>query len=93
MVSGDITKDSTSKSTFDSCVVCCLRIKDNSALCGKWIHGRCARMKRVTPKCEQNSTCKEFKGNNWNWRLKRTWKKQVKEESVKVGLRREDALF
>ena len=25
-------------------------------------------------------------------RLKRTWKKQVEEESVKVGLRREDAL-
>ena len=26
-------------------------------------------------------------------RVKRTWKKQVVEESVKVGLRREDALF
>ena len=25
------------------------------------------------------------------WRLKRTWEKQVEEESVKVGLRREDA--
>ena len=25
-------------------------------------------------------------------RLKRTWKKQLEEESVKVGLRREDAL-
>ena len=25
-------------------------------------------------------------------RLKKTWKKQVEEESVKVGLRREDAL-
>ena len=27
-----------------------------------------------------------------NWRLLKTWKKQVVEESVKVGLRREDAL-
>ena len=26
-------------------------------------------------------------------RLKRTWKKQFEEESVKVGLRREDALY
>ena len=26
------------------------------------------------------------------WRLKKTWKKQVEEESVKVGLKREDAL-
>ena len=26
------------------------------------------------------------------WRPKRTWKKQVKEESVKVGLRMEDVL-
>ena len=31
--------------------------------------------------------CQRKKG-----RLKRTWKKQVEEESVKVGLRREDAL-
>ena len=34
----------------------------------------------------------EVDGQRRNWRLTRTWKKQVEEESVKVGLRREDAL-
>ena len=31
-------------------------------------------------------------GQRKKWRLKRTWKKQVEEESVMVGLRREDGL-
>ena len=35
--------------------------------------------------------CK-VEGQRKKHRLKRTWKKQVEEESVKVGLRREDAL-
>ena len=34
----------------------------------------------------------EVEGQMKKGRLKRTWKKQVEEESVKVGLRREDAL-
>ena len=34
----------------------------------------------------------EDKGQRNKWRLKRTQKKQVEEESVKVGLSREDAL-
>ena len=34
----------------------------------------------------------EIEGQRKKWRLKGTWKKQVEEESVKVGLRREDAL-
>ena len=34
----------------------------------------------------------EVKGQRKNGRLKRTWKKQVDEESVKAGLRRDDAL-
>ena len=34
----------------------------------------------------------EVEGQRKKGRLKRTWKKQVEEESVKVGLRREDAL-
>ena len=34
----------------------------------------------------------EVEGQRKKWRLKRTWKKQVEEESVKVGLRREDTL-
>ena len=34
----------------------------------------------------------EFGGQGKKWKLKRTWKKHVEEESVKVGLRMEDAL-
>ena len=34
----------------------------------------------------------EFEGQRKKWRPKRTWKKQVEEESVKVGRRRKDAL-
>ena len=33
----------------------------------------------------------EVEGQRMKRRLKRTWKKQVEEESVKVGLRKEDA--
>ena len=35
----------------------------------------------------------EFVGHRKKGRPKRTWKKQVEEESVKVGLRRDDTLF
>ena len=35
----------------------------------------------------------EVEGQRKKGRPKRTWKKQVEEESVKVGLKREDALF
>ena len=34
----------------------------------------------------------EVEGERKKVRLKRTWKKHVEEESVKVGLRRDDAL-
>ena len=39
------------------------------------------------------SWASDFKveGQRKKWRTKRTWKKQVEEESVKVGLSREDA--
>ena len=53
MVSGDITKDGLSKSKVDPCWVCRLTVKANSVLClqcGRWIHGRCAGVERVTPK-------------------------------------------
>ena len=52
-VSDSITKGAMSKSKDDPCGVCSLRVNANSVLhlqCGKWIHGRCAGMKRVTPK-------------------------------------------
>ena len=53
MVSGGITKDHMSKSKVDPCGVCSLSVRANSVLClhcGKWMHGRCAGVKRVTPK-------------------------------------------
>ena len=52
MVSGGgITKDRLLKSEVDSCGVCSLRVNANSVLCvqcGRWIHGRCARVKRFS---------------------------------------------
>ena len=35
----------------------------------------------------------EVEGRRKKWRPKRTWKKQVEEESVKIGMRREDVLY
>ena len=56
-----ITKESLSKRKICPCEVYSLRVKANSVLCvqcGKWIHSRCARVKRVTSKfygkCEGN---------------------------------------
>ena len=66
MVSGSITEDSMSKIKIDPCGVCSLRVKANVAMylqCGKWIIGRCARVKRLTPKFSINSTCKKCKAN------------------------------
>ena len=43
-----------------------LRVNANSVLCvlcGKCIHGRCARVKRVTPKCYGCFTCRNCDGN------------------------------
>ena len=60
MVSGGMTKDGVSKSNVDPCGVCSLRVKPNSLLClqcDEWIHGRCARVKRVTPKFSRNFVC------------------------------------
>ena len=41
-------------------------VKANSVLCiqcGKWIHDRCARVKRVIPKFPRNFTCRRCEGN------------------------------
>ena len=59
-VSGRITKDGLSKSKVDPCGYCRLIVKDNSVLClqcGKWFHGRSARVKRITPKFSINFAC------------------------------------
>ena len=66
MVSGGITKDGMSKSKVDPCVVCSLRVNANSVLCvqyGKWIHGRCARVKRVTQMFSRYFACRKCDGN------------------------------
>ena len=48
MVRGGITKDGLSKIKVDPCGVCSFRVKADPVSCSKWIHGRCASMKRVT---------------------------------------------
>ena len=66
LVCGGITMDGMSKSKVDPCGVYSLKVKANSVLClqcGKWIHGRCAGMKRVTPKFSRSSTCRKCEGN------------------------------
>ena len=66
MVSSGITQGGLSKIKVNPCGVCSLGVKANSALCvqfGKWIHGRCAGVKRVTPKSLRNCTCKKGEGN------------------------------
>ena len=66
MVSGSITKDGMSKSKVDRCGVCSLRVKANSVLCvqcGRWIHGICARVKRMTPNFSRNFTCRKCEEN------------------------------
>ena len=35
----------------------------------------------------------EIEGKRKKWRSKKTWKRQVEKESVKVGLRREDGPY
>ena len=52
MVSGGITNVGMSKSNVVPCGVYGLRVKANSVFflpLGKWIHDRCAGVKRVTP--------------------------------------------
>ena len=48
------------KIKVDPCGVCSLRVKANSVLClqcGKWIHGRCAAVKRVTQMFSRTFAC------------------------------------
>ena len=40
--------------------ICGRRVPENSVLCGKcrkWIHGRCAKVKRVTPRLGRDFAC------------------------------------
>ena len=55
-----------SKNKVVPCGVCCLIAKANTGLClqcGKLIHGRCARVKKVTTKFSRTFTCRKYGGN------------------------------
>ena len=61
VVCGGITEDGMSKSNVDPCGV-----KANSVFyvqCGKWIHSRCAGVKRVTPRLLIDFTCRKCEWN------------------------------
>ena len=63
MVSSSITKDGLSNSNVDTCGFSSFREKANSVLCGKLIHGTCAREKWVTPMFSGNFACRKYEGN------------------------------
>ena len=59
MISG--SKVEVLKSKVDSCAKCGNRVVANSAMstkCGKWVHGRCAKMKRVNSFLAKGFVCK-----------------------------------
>ena len=62
MVSNCISQVGLSRGKIDPCGFCCMKVNDSSVLCGrhgKWIHGRCAGLKRLTPKISRNFTCRK----------------------------------
>ena len=66
MVRGGFTKDGMFKCKVNPCGECSLRAKANQVLCvqcGKWIHSRCAVVKRVTLNPSRNITCRKCEGN------------------------------
>ena len=66
MVCGGITKDGMSKCKVDPCGVYSLIVKASSVLCllcGKWIHDRCAGVKKLTSKFQRKFTCIGCDGN------------------------------
>ena len=63
MDSGGIAEDGLSKNKVDPCGVCCLTVKVKSVLCDKWIHGRCAGVRKVSSKFKRNFTCIKCEGN------------------------------
>ena len=58
MVSG--SKSEVIKSKVDPCAKCGKRVMANSMMCtkcGKWVHGRCAKRKRVTSTLAKGFVC------------------------------------
>ena len=65
MVSGE--EGERTNSNIDPCGICGKRVMANSvwcSKCGKWIHGRCTRMKRITPSMAKDFVCKKCKKSN-----------------------------
>ena len=53
------------KSKIDPCGVCGRRVMANSVLCtkcGNWVHGKCAKIKRVTARLAVHFVCSKCKG-------------------------------
>ena len=53
-------KGKTLKRNVDLCAKCGKSVKANSVMCtkcGKWVHGRCAKMKRVTLSLAKDFVC------------------------------------
>ena len=62
MVSGSIIKDGLTKWKVYPHGVFSLRVKANSDLCvqcGRWFHGRCARVNTVNAKFKRNFACRK----------------------------------
>ena len=58
---GSGSKDEVLKSKVDPCAKCSRRVMANLVMCtkgGKWVHGSCARMKRVTSTLAKGFVCK-----------------------------------
>ena len=58
VVSGAEGEVSVSK--VDPCGICGKRVMANSVLCvkcRKWVHGRCAKVKKMTPRLGKNFVC------------------------------------
>ena len=58
LVSG--AEDEVSVSKVDPCGICGKQVMANSVLCvkcGNWIHGRCVKVKRVTPRLGKDFVC------------------------------------
>ena len=67
IASDGITNERLFKSNVDPCGVSTLRVKANSVLCvkcGKWIHSRCAKVKRVTAKFSSTFASRKCEGND-----------------------------
>ena len=63
MVSG--SEGDLFKSKIDPCGVCGRRVIANSVLCtkcGSWVHGKCAKIKRVTARLAMHFVCSKCKG-------------------------------